>query len=862
MNRLFASNKENWLLKLRRFITHRYLITFGFPVLILLLIHGLLESFFSTVLVVPILSNISTSLSNDCIFALLALYIFILFLSRVKDFVPSTSALLLQFLLAAAYLYYRFQPGKPWYFYSFDTIKPLYYADLLLELLVFNSIILLIYLNKKKEIKGGGGFFDDTSLGQTKPDKLNYEAYVRNIVNRIEVTSSETAIAIGINGKWGSGKTSFFDLMKRSMSKQQIISVNFDPWNSLSPNAIIKDFFDTVQSAIRPFHSQLPRLLNNYTDKLINLHDEGWGKAISEFKALVVSEPSLNSLYEEINKAIKAIDKKIVVYIDDLDRLDNDEIAEVIRLIRNTANFSNTFFIVAYDRNYVIAALKAKNAFNHSNFLEKIFQMEINLPFFDEKVIRQSLAEQLKTFYDPAYHKEIEAEIVGTPSASPYYFKGWIETLRDVSRLSNGLTLNLNDLLKEVVFSEFIRLEILRLKFPSVHESLYQKTDLFFDQVDTNTSKGYILKSINDDRGKKHQLTKESSEFELYLRTNASRLGIEQEEIFKVVEYVDDLFGESKLTARFRSHLSVVYPSRFRLYFAYSLIDGALSEAEFTKARSAGADSLIQQIDKWRDSGSSYDVYRRFLQIKTFDDRKDFETIVEGILYFARQPSNGGQYGFDHKPLAAILSDHENRNSKRFYNGDHETYVNYVRTLFDRARSPYTFDINFLEHLNKEFNDSFPIGKQERLGICLHYLEKYANSIKSWDNNMWDLFHSCSYKEWTSTGGNAHKSETIYPDECKKIMVSAVRQHLTSFMEAIIVFAPFSKTHMYISEVVETIFGSYDAFGDFLDSMDDTFYNHLREFKKFFKILRDSDFKNAVPYHFESLHPKPRGHFD
>ncbi|NHA03308.1 hypothetical protein G7092_05865 [Mucilaginibacter sp. HC2] len=826
------------------------------PVVLYLIFHKQLEGFLSIVLVRPFLSEIGPSATDDWIFLAVAVYIFLLFITRTWSFVPSVKAWFIQLIFALAYIYYRFHPAV-WVFHHLHYTEKLFYADILLEITFLNGLLILLRLFKLKPVNGKSGFYDDSPLGETKKDDLGYETYVKSLVTKISNTQSDSAIAIGINGKWGSGKTSFFDLMKRNMKSDRVVVINFDPWNSHSPKAIIKDFFDTIQKAIRPYHTQLPGLINTYTDKLISLHSEGWGKFSKELKSILIPDESLNALYEEINSSLKAIDKKIIIYIDDLDRLDKDEIAEVIRLVRNTANFNNTFFIVAYDRNYVLSAIKALNAHNHTHFLEKIFQIEVNLPYFDSAKIQRKLADTLKSYYAADYHNAIENEIMGTGSSQPNYFEGWIETLRDVTRLSNGLILNLDNLVNEVVFSEFLRLEILRLKFPAVYEVLYKQSGTFLTTEGKNVE-GYGLKTIADERGSAVGLTKDDFELELYLKNNSDNLAVEAQEIRKIIELIDGIFGTSPLTARFRSHLSIVFPSRFDLYFSYRLLDGALSEMEFSTARKAGLTSFKLQIDKWNEAGLTIKVLSRFIQVRVFDNRQDFETIVEAIFYFSRQVIDGKPFGFEEMPLSNLLSDDSGHISKKFYDDNQDDYANFLRRLFKEAVSPYRFEAKFLEHLNKSYEDSFPIKKEERLSMVLDYFRNYVAQLKKWDSGVWELFYSCAYKDWTPVGANTFNGTTVYSEESKEIIISAMEQHLKSFLNFIIVDAPYGRGGHYISEIIVTIFGSYERFGEFLNTTDDKTDGVLAEFKEFYGQLAAGEFKKAVPFKFKKIKPITR----
>jgi len=66
-----------------------------------------------------------------------------------------------------------------------------------------------------------------------KTDNKGYEQYAKNIANKIKATHHDEAFAIGINGKWGSGKTSISNLIERHLkSEKDVVIIKFKPWNS------------------------------------------------------------------------------------------------------------------------------------------------------------------------------------------------------------------------------------------------------------------------------------------------------------------------------------------------------------------------------------------------------------------------------------------------------------------------------------------------------------------------------------------------------------------------------------------------------------------------------------------------------
>ena len=369
-----------------------------------------------------------------------------------------------------------------WIYEGFTFFPKFKYADLL-PLIALGNLILFAksYKDPPLPVNSNESFLDDESLGFDKRDDFEFDKYAKLLASKIEISHFNKAFAIGINGQWGAGKTSFIDLIKRHISPKKKIIVNFNAWNSRSSKAIILDFFENLQEAITPEHSSLSRLLVTYSNKLVEINSNTITQSIQTSIAAFTGIESVDKLHSDINKSLKKIGKKIIVFIDDLDRLDKEEIVEVLRLIRNTANFYNVFFVVAYDRNYLNEAIRATNSYNHEHYLEKILQIEITLPHYSKNILVKNLVMRLKSIFPDKYHKEIDEEIFGTAIVKPVYLGKWLNNMRDVNRLANSISLNMNSLIGEVSIGDFIMLELLRIKYPSVYESICNKRDEFLD---------------------------------------------------------------------------------------------------------------------------------------------------------------------------------------------------------------------------------------------------------------------------------------------------------------------------------------------------------------------------------------------
>lgn len=356
----------------------------GIPLLIAL--KTPIEKFLSKNLVTPILSNVQSEWYFDTFVITIAMCIILLSVLRFRKYTASKEFFILEILILSAYLYYRLSETA-WIFTPFMLIDSIKYADLLI-LGAFCQSVLLIPYRRAKLKNESGSLFEDKPLGENGEDILGYGLYAELLGNKILNSHFDKSFAIGINGKWGLGKTSFIDLLKRTVKGDDIIEIDFSPWNSQSPQAIIQDFFASFNEKVRPYHSSITRLSNEYATKLVQLKSNTLTKSIQLIASSLTNNKPTNSLYDQINTALEKINKKVVIYIDDLDRLDSHEIVEVLRLIRNTANFYNTIFVVAYDRNYIVNALNKHTSFGEIEFYKLYAESNHTKPIeFDFKNI-------------------------------------------------------------------------------------------------------------------------------------------------------------------------------------------------------------------------------------------------------------------------------------------------------------------------------------------------------------------------------------------------------------------------------------------------------------------------------------------
>ena len=822
-----------------------------------LLLHKPLESLFNNLIVERALSKIESKWYNDLIFLIIASWFIFLFFQKWRNYFPSRNITWLLCFFTTIHLYYRII-GTIWIYIGFSFVEMIKYADTIFIICLVN---ILLFLFKKKTIISkmiDMSFLDDRPLGQNFKDELGYTKYAFTVSSMVQRSFFENSFAIGINAKWGLGKTSFLDLIKRNLNDDNIITINFNPWNSYSPQAIIKDFFETVKEAIRPYHSSLAKMLLKYSSKLVSLNDNSITKSIKIGTVVLSGDDSLESIFKNINKSLIQINKKLVIYIDDLDRLDKDEILEVIRLIRNTANFHNTFFIVAYDKNYILRALKDHNAFNHEQFLEKIFQIEITLPHFKKKVLRKKLAENLKYAFSKEYHPKIDEALFGSSSVAPVFLDDWVNSMRDVTRLSNSIIMNLPSLFGEVSVIDFIKIEILRLRYPSVYVLIYTQKNYVFELPDNNEKhKKYIL-SMQDSKNTHGNNKEKESYLKWYLTEHSLELNVPENEITQIVNYIQSIFENSFSFSYYSKNLlSIVYPDKFNRYFSYGLLDDELSEVEFLECINLDEHLLFEKISNWVSKGMAYETQKRFMEIKFFPDRNQFEKVIKSIFYLANIPNTDGDFpivvGYDGADLLDKLNNYGGNKSLLYGNLGAEGLKSFIQSIFDNATIPFIFESEFARYVDSKFLESnvFPISKTEINNISIKYLKDYCGKIGKLDSNAFSLLWNSEQTTYISQGNNSYSINLEIPQESKEIFKQLIYKNMDVFILKSIEFSPFNKSGFIISNFVEKLFNGWDNFESFISAFNIDQSIYISEFREFYNECKKQNFTQYINFDFK-----------
>jgi len=417
--------------------------------------------------------------------------------------------------------------------------------------------------------------FTDEPLKSPNQDRLGFAPFAKRIATIIKNMQVKESIVFAVCGKWGSGKTTFLNFLAYYLKgDESIIIVQFNPWWFSGKEDLIQQFLYNLKLTLDRSTKlkDIAKKLEPYIKAFGEIPKFGWiFKVVS--KLIRASQKNIAEAKEEIIKQLKKIEGKIVVLLDDIDRLTANEIRELFTIVKAVADFPNTVYILAFDKEVVIRALEKVQEGKGEDYLEKIVQVPIELPLANKTTIRKMLFEELnavlsgtpKELFDQTYWWNV-------------YFDGidpFIKTVRDVKRLTNAVRVTYPSVKGEVNAVDFIAIETLRVICPEVYEVVKNNPDMFCGHSDSSlygSQNLEVLKQFHQNWLSK--LPDELKDFEENIKNLLKRLFPKLEGVFGNTHYGHDWEQEWRRECRICSR--EIFPK----FFCYSVPSDDLSRAE------------------------------------------------------------------------------------------------------------------------------------------------------------------------------------------------------------------------------------------------------------------------------------------
>jgi predicted KAP-like P-loop ATPase len=363
----------------------------------------------------------------------------------------------------------------------------------------------------------------DRPITKPEEDRLGYEEFSKRFAKIIARSNSSDSYVIALTGEWGCGKSSVLNLTEYylttksneiDLSENEIpIILHFNPWIFSGREDLIIQFFNQIHEE---FESEITRSkfsafwdqISPFIDDLVN-----YGLSVTDYfpedkkipakiglyslSALKKRFPNLgkkserrrSTLFEERIRLSKKFEekltRKIVIIIDDIDRLTYEEILDFFRAIKAIADFPNVIYILAYDENVIKEAISKKLCFDNfdmiekscaKKYLEKIIQLSIPFPPPNEIRKEKYIEERLSEIFQNTSEDYVSSEYWFYVKDSISHF---LSTPRRIKRTINTIKILYPSIENEVNVDDFICIETIRQSLPNIYRAIKENPEYF-----------------------------------------------------------------------------------------------------------------------------------------------------------------------------------------------------------------------------------------------------------------------------------------------------------------------------------------------------------------------------------------------
>jgi len=328
---------------------------------------------------------------------------------------------------------------------------------------------------------------NDAPILAPDDDQYGIAPFAASLAKSLHNIKNPIGTTIALHGPWGSGKSSAVNLIRwelEAAGDESLVISEFKSWWFRGEEALALAFLQNLNSVLSlnlkdKLGDLIPKLGRGIlqagpvigaamTMTPVGIWGAVAGKTLDFASRFFPKGDPVEITFNKLTKILYEQDKRYLIIIDDIDRLNPEEALAVFRMVKSVGNLPNVMYLLVYDRALVDKAVEVLYPTEGPHFLEKIVQAAFELP------------NPLQADLNAAVLKSIE-DICGSPDedsiqgimnnfydvVSPY-----LVTPRHVNRFKNAIGVSWPAVGHEINLADFIALETLRLYEPSLFKAI------------------------------------------------------------------------------------------------------------------------------------------------------------------------------------------------------------------------------------------------------------------------------------------------------------------------------------------------------------------------------------------------------
>ena len=438
-------------------------------------------------------------------------------------------------------------------------------------------------------------YSSDAPLSSPDGDVFQRWPFSKQIAHVIRDRKGTGSLVVGLYGSWGEGKTTVLNFVEHALKEEEnVVVVRFNPWRFGNEETLIRSFFEVLATAIGE------KLSTRWEDLGGDLRKYAKGVSFGAFGAKLNADDALKAatdvglegIRDRLGKALAETGTRVVVVVDDIDRLDKQEVHAVFRLVKLSADFDGVTYLLAFDPDVVAASLQDRYGSVKSDagrdFLDKIVTVPLQIPPARPSALLEMAVDIINEAIALA-----GVEVEDDAAFVRAFYDGIIPALRTpraARRYGNALLFALPILAGEVNATDQMLIEGMRVVYPALYEHVRSHPELY---ATNHPTQGFDFSSGDKKREERR------ARVEAVIQEHAPQYITAATTLIRYL--FPDAHGHSTSpVGPLRSKQRAASDWHFDRYFNYSLPRDAVSDRAFAQAiesaESQGADGVAEHL--------------------------------------------------------------------------------------------------------------------------------------------------------------------------------------------------------------------------------------------------------------------------
>lgn len=474
----------------------------------------------------------------------------------------------------------------------------------------------------------------DTPIKAREQDLIGRIPFAERLADILKSAAGPESLVIGLYGPWGSGKTSVINLVENALSRKDddgkagVSVVRFEPWNYLTAEQLLAQFLKEVEGALdkdaygrRKLFGKLrgkrPEVLNAfaaYSEALLMTAGAAAslagaplaGVAVPAFGNRLTSRlrksadraGSVSAKKQRLEEELLKFDGRVVVIIDDIDRLPNDQVRMVFQLVASLAKLPKINYLLSFDEEVVTRALSEVQKCDGAEYLEKVVQVPVRLPSISSGDLERILLKDIDAIFEAFSYRREDLDDKRWNGVCLTFLNNRFSTIREVRRFSNALKAKLSILPRFCCFEDVVALAVLELKVPKVVDWVRVHKDFLCGTIGSSSY------TISGDP--KDTLANLKERFSGLLPSSEAKWAVEA--VCRLFPRVANKTGMSHCVYYSRKSLNAIWRAdSFDLYFHSNIPDGIDVHEVLDALNVSEGGVLLEDLHRHVEAGSMID---------------------------------------------------------------------------------------------------------------------------------------------------------------------------------------------------------------------------------------------------------------